>query len=314
MWSLLKEAAFGWINDNASRLSAALAYYSIFSLAPLLIIVMFVVAMVFGKEAANGTVYAQLSSLLGSPAAEAIQTWISATNANPRTGWIASSLGMAVLLFGATSVFTELKNSLNTIWGVEVRSGRAIRTLLRDRFLSFWMVLGIGFLLLVSMMTSAGLAAVSAFMSMKVSLPSTFWQVTDFFVSLLVTGVLFAMIFKILPNVILEWQDVAAGGLITALLFNIGKAGIAMYLTSGGVASSFGAAGIVVIILLWVYYATSILFFGAEFTKAWVRHRVGRITPHRRAYLVSEGEEIPPEEAVKVETGTEESREGGANH
>lgn len=304
MWSLLKEAAFGWINDNASRLSAALAYYSIFSLAPLLIIVMFVVAMVFGADAADGTVYDQLSSLLGSQVAETVQTWIKATNANPRSGWIATSIGMAVLLFGATTVFTELKNALNTIWGVEVRSGRAIRTLLRDRFLSFSMVLGIGFLLLVSMMVSAGLAAVSTFMSSTVALPSTVWQVTDFFVSLLVTGLLFAMIFKVLPNVILEWQDVAAGGLITALLFNIGKAGIAMYLTSGGVASSFGAAGIVVIILLWVYYATSILFFGAEFTKAWVRSRVGYITPHRRAYLVSEGEEIPAKEAMKVETGT----------
>lgn len=299
MWSLLKEAALGWINDNASRLSAALAYCSIFSLAPLLIIVMFVVAMVFGQDAADGTVYDQLSSLLGSQVAETVQTWIQATNANPRSGWVATALGLAVLLFGATTVFTELKNSLNTIWGVEVRSGRAIRTLLRDRFLSFSMVLGVGFLLLVSMMVSAGLAAVGTFMSSALALPSLVWQVTDFFVSLLVTGLLFAMIFKILPNVILEWQDVAAGGLLTALLFTIGKAGIAMYLTSGGVASSFGAAGIVVIILLWVYYATSILFFGAEFTKAWVRNRVGRITPHRRAYLVSEGEEIPPKVALE---------------
>lgn len=298
MWPLLKEAAFGWIADNASRLSAALAYYSIFSLAPLLVIVLFVVAMVFGREAANGTVYDQLSSLLGSSAAETIQTWITATNANPRTGWIATSLGAAALLFGATSVFTELKNSLNAIWGVEVRSGQTIRTLVRDRLLGLSMVLGIGFLLLVSMMVSAALAAADAFISPAVELPSTLWQTMDFFLSLLVTAVLFAMIFKVLPNVILEWQDVAAGGLITALLFNIGKAGLATYLTSGGVASSFGAAGIVVIVLLWVYYATSILFFGAEFTKAWVRHRVGRITPHRRAYLISEGENIPAEKAA----------------
>lgn len=299
--SLLKEAGLGWVNDNASRLSAALAYYAIFSIAPLLVIVIFILAAVFGEDAATGEIAKQLSSLVGSSAAETIQSAITATNAARKTGIIATITGFAVLLFGASSVFGELKNSLNSIWGVAVKPGRTILTLIRDRFLSFSLVLCIGFLLLVSLLISAGIAGLSSYLSKTLGVPATVWQVTDFLISLCVTGVLFAMIFKILPNVILSWQDVAAGGLITALLFTAGKSAIAWYLGTSSVASSFGAAGSLVIILLWIYYATSILFFGAEFTKAWVRARTGRITPHRHAYLLhSEAEQVPAEEAVQA--------------
>lgn len=287
MWSLLKEAALGWIHDNASRLSAALAYYTVFSLTPLLVIIVFLIGIFYGEEAAKGQVAGQLSSLMGPAAAETIETAISATSRMEKTGWIATVTGVLVLLFGATSVFGELKASLNQIWGVEVRPGRTVITLIRDRFLSFSLVLCVGFLLIASLLVSASISLLNAYMASFFALPPAVWQVTDFLVSLCITGVLFAMIFKVLPNVILDWQDVAAGGLITALLFTIGKSVLAWYLGTSSVASSFGAAGALVVILLWFYYATSILFFGAEFTKAWVRQRVGRITPHHHAYLIA---------------------------
>lgn len=287
MWSLLKDAALGWINDNASRLSAALAYYTVFSLAPLLVIVVFLIGLFYGAEAARGQVAEQLSELMGSAAAETIQSAIAATSRMEKTGWIATVTGVFVLLFGATSVFGELKNALNHIWGVEVRPGRTVVTLIRDRFLSFSLVLCVGFLLVVSLLISATISVVSTYMSGFFALPPLFWQVTDFLLSIVITGVLFAMIFKVLPNVILAWQDVAAGGLVTALLFTIGKSILAWYLGTSSVASSFGAAGALVVVLLWFYYTTSILFFGAEFTKAWVKQRVGRITPHRHAYLLA---------------------------
>jgi membrane protein len=296
MWSLLKEAGLGWVNDNASRLSAALAYYTVFSLAPLLVIVVFLIGLFYGEDAARGQVSGQLSELMGPAAAETIESAIAATGRMEKTGWIATATGVAVLLFGATSVFGELKNSLNHIWGVEVRPGRTIITLIRDRFLSFSLVLAVGFLLVASLLVSATISLASTYMNSFFALPPTVWQVTDFMVSLCITGVLFATIFKVLPNVILAWQDVAAGGLITALLFTIGKSILAWYLGTSSVATSFGAAGALVVILLWFYYATSILFFGAEFTKAWVRQRVGQIVPHRHAYL------LDPPRAAPVET------------
>ena len=293
MWSLLKEAALGWVADNASRLSAALAYYTVFSLAPLLVIVVFLIGLFYGEEAARGQVSQQLSSLMGSAAAETIESAIAATSRMEKTGWIATASGVAVLLFGATSVFGELKNSLNHIWGVEVRPGRTVLTLIRDRFLSFSLVLCVGFLLMVSLLISAAISLVSTYMAGYFSLPTAVWQAVDFLVSVVITGVLFAMIFKVLPNVILAWQDVAAGGLLTALLFTIGKSVLAWYLGTSSVASSFGAAGALVVVLLWFYYTTSILFFGAEFTKAWVKQRVGQITPHRRAYLLAPPAKAP---------------------
>jgi membrane protein len=295
MWSLLKEAALGWIADSASRLSAALAYYTVFSLAPLLVIVVFLIGLFYGEDAARGQVSRELSSLMGPAAAETIESAIAATSRLEKTGWIATATGVVVLLFGATSVFGELKSSLNHIWRVQVKPGRTVVTLIRDRFLSFSLVLCVGFLLVASLLISAVLALLSTYMSGLFALPPSVWQVSDFFVSLGVTGVLFAMIFKVLPNVQLAWQDVLAGGLLTALLFTVGKSVLAWYLGTNSVASSFGAAGALVVILLWFYYTTTILFFGAEFTKAWVRQRVGRIIPQNNAYLVEPPR--PPEEA-----------------
>lgn len=286
-WKLLRDSAAGWLDDEAARLSAALAYYAVFSLAPLLVIVVFIISLVFGQEAAEGRISREVSGLVGSQTGSTIQAAVAATSQSRGAGLLATLVGMAVLLFGASSVFTELKNSLNAIWGVKVRPGRTMTTLIRDRFLSFSMILGIGFLLLISLVISAAIAALSEFMAGALPLPPLVWQSADFLFSFLVTTVLFAMIFRILPNVILRWKDVLPGALLTAGLFTVGKAMIAWYLGTSAVVSSFGAAGSVVVILLWVYYATGILFFGAEFTKVRMRQAGHDTVPDRRACLVS---------------------------
>jgi membrane protein len=283
----LKDAGLGWMRDNATRMSAALAYYAIFSIAPLLVIVVAIVGLVYGDEAAHGQVAGQVSSLVGETAGESIQAAVAATGRSTSTGVMAAVISFAVMLFGASTVFGELKTSLNAIWGVAAKPGRAIATLLHDRFLSFALVLCIGFLLLISLVVSAVVAGVSEFMGHALSIPPSVWRCVDFVTSLGVAVVLFAMIFKILPNVALRWRDVLPGAIFTAVFFAIGKAGIAWYLGTNSVASSFAAAGSVIVILLWVYYATCILFFGAEFAKAWMLRSGRTIVPDRHGMLLA---------------------------
>lgn len=294
--AILKEAAFGWVNDNAGRLSAALAYYAVFSIAPLLVIFVSIVGLVFGADAARGQVGTQLAGLVGQPAAETIQQAVAATGRSQAAGIWATLAGFLVLLLGASTVFGELKSALNMIWGVRVRPGRAIRTVIRDRFLSFSLVLSIGFLLLVSLAVSTALAALGDYLAGALPLPPLVWRMLDAVVSVTVISALFAMIYKILPDVVLRWRDVAAGAVFTALLFTAGKTVLAWYLGRNSMASAFGAAGALIVLLLWFYYATCILFLGAEVVKAWVRHR-GRVEPRSYAMNIS-----PPPKPAGVET------------
>lgn len=282
--TLLGTAGSEWMNDNALRLSAALAYYSIFSLAPLLVIVVSVAGLIFGEAAARGQIADQMGELAGHRAAEAIQALVLSTS-RKSASVSATLIGLAVLLFGASGAFTELKDALNTIWGVTVRPGRPWSTLVRDRFLSFTMVLGVGFLLLSSLILSAALTAISNSMRNLLTLPAAVWHCVDFLVSFAVVTLLFGMIFKVMPNVRIRWRDVWVGAGGTALLFTIGKFLIGFYLGTSGVGSSYGAAGSAVVILLWVYYSACILFFGAEFTKAYVLRYGCGIVPDRWAVL-----------------------------
>jgi membrane protein len=192
---------------------------------------------------------------------------------------------VAVLLFGASGVFGELKGALNTIWGVEMKPGRALLTLTRERIISFTMVLGVGFFLLISLVVSAALAAVAVSMHRMLTLPGFVWQGADFLISLVVVTLLFALIFKVLPNVRLRWRDVWLGAACTAFLFTLGKFLIGFYLGTSGVASYYGAAGSAIVILLWVYYSACILFFGAEFTKAYAVKYGAGVEPDKRAVL-----------------------------
>lgn len=285
---LLKEAAIAWVDDAAMRLSSSLAYYAIFSLAPLLVIVIATAGMVFGEEAARGQVSQQIAVIAGTRAGDAIQAAVQSSAAQKSAGLLATVISTGLLLFGASTVFAELKDALNTVWGVVVKPGRPFFTLIRDRFFSFSIVLAIGFLLLVSLVLSVLLAALGQYMSGHFQLPAAVWQAGDLVLSFVVVTGLFAMIFKVLPNVKLRWRDIWLGAVATSLLFSLGKLVIGYYLATSSIASAFGAAGSVVIILAWIYYSACILFFGAEITKIYARKFGSGIVPNSRAVLVDD--------------------------
>lgn len=286
-WELIKETYSDWSEDKASRLAAALAYYTIFSIAPLLIIIIAVAGLAFEREAVNGQIEAQMQGLVGADGAGLIQEMVAGAS-NESKSIVATIIGVVTLLLGATGVFGQLQESLNTIWEVEPRSDRGILGILRDRFLSFTMVLGIGFLLTVSLVISAGLAALNEYMSGLLDNTLYLGELINFVVSFGVITLLFAMIYKILPDVEIAWSDVWVGAVATALLFTIGKFLLGLYLGHSTVASSYGTAGALVVILLWIYYSAQILFLGAEFTQVYARRFGSHIRPAEDARLISE--------------------------
>ncbi len=288
LFPLLKEAASHWVDDGAMRLSSSLAYYAIFSLAPLLVIVISVAGLAFGEEAARGQLAQEISALAGAGAGDAIQSAVQSSAARKSGSMLATLISTAVLLFGASTVFAELKDSLNIIWGVVIKPGRPFFTLIRDRFFSFSIVLAIGFLLLVSLVISLLLAGLRLYMSSRFQLPPSVWRAWDFVISFTVVSGLFAMIFKLLPNVRIAWRDVWLGAVATSLLFSLGKVVIGYYIATSSMASSFGAAGSVVIVLAWIYYSACILFFGAEITKIYASRFGSGIGPNSRAVLVDD--------------------------
>lgn len=282
IWQLLKQTFDEWSEDKASRLAAALAYYTIFSIAPLLVIVIAIAGLVFGEEAARGEIVAQIQGLVGRSGAEVIETAIQNAN-QPATGRIASIISIGALLFGAIGVFAQLQDALNTIWEVQPKPDRPIKGFVRRNVLSFTMVLGIGFLLLVSLVLSATLSAISTYFSHLVPGFDVVWQLINFVVAFAISTFLFAMIFKFLPNVHITWGDVWIGAIITSLLFSIGRFFLGWYLGNGSFGSTYGAAGSLIIILAWVYYAAQILFFGAEFTQVYARSYGSQIVPDENA-------------------------------
>ena len=262
----LKSVFVEWWKDNAPRLGAALAFYTLFSLSPLLIIAVAIAGLIFGREAAQGHVVAQIEGLVGHEGATAVQAMIESAR-KPASGILASLFGFFTLLVGATGLFGELQGALNTIWDVPDQPGDGFIGMLKNRFLSFTMVLGIGFLLLVSLLVSAGLAAAGHFLGGMFPTIAFVGHVVNFLVSILVATLLFAMIYKYLPNVEIGWSDVWIGAAVTALLFTAGKFLIGLYLGTSGVTSAYGAASSLVIILIWVYYSAQIFLLGAEFTQ-----------------------------------------------
>lgn len=274
---LLKKTFREWKSDNASRLGAALAFYSLFSMAPLLIIVVSIAGLVFGREAAQGRIVEQIQGLVGTEAARSIETIVGAARA-PAPSLITAAVGLVILLLGASGVFDQLQEAMNIIWEAPPRPERTILQLIKDRFLSFTMVLGTGFLLLVSLVISAALAALNDSLGRLMVVPSLALQAAHILISFAVTAFLFAMIFKLLPDVRIAWADVWLGAAATSLLFTFGKVLIGLYLGKSTVASSYGAAGSVVILLLWVYYSAQILFFGAEFTQVYANTYGSRLS------------------------------------
>src|SRR5207247_9416825 len=247
------------MEHKAPRLGAALAFYTIFAITPVFLIVLAIAGFWFGEEAARRQLFDQLQGLLGQEGGEAIQAVVAAAN-KPKTGAWATLAALGTLLVGATGVFVQLQDALNTIWNVRREPGRGLRHFIKDRVLSFAMILAIGFLLLVSLVINALLAALGKFMSDLMPAQEIFWQIVNLLMSLGVVTLLVALIFKVLPDVKIAWHDVWVGAMITALFFNLGKLLLSLYLGRSSTASAYGAAGSLVIILLWVYYSSQILF------------------------------------------------------
>ena len=273
------------MEDNALRLSAALAYYSIFSIAPLLVLAVGLAGWLLGDKAVSGNLSRELQGLVGYQAAQAMQSMI-ASASKPSQSFTATIVGLATLLIGASGGFGQLKDALNTIWEVRPKPGLGIRAFVRERLLTFGMVLVIGFLLLVSLLLSSFLAALSNWMKAFLHLPDWLGG-AGMIVSFAIVTLLFALIFKVLPDVKIAWKHVWIGAATTAIFFELGKFGLAFYLGRESTTSSFGSAGSVVLLLLWVYYASCILLFGAEFTKVYAEAQGARLQPTELAIPVT---------------------------
>lgn len=278
VWSLLKETISDWSDDSAARLAAALAYYTLLSIAPLVVLAVAIAGLAFGEEAARGQISEQIGAVVGEQAAEAVET-IARNARAPETGVLSSVLGVIVLLFGASGVFGELQSSLDTIWEVQPKPGRGILGVIKDRFFSFTMVVGVAFLLLVSLVLSTVLAALGRYLSGALPGGAALWTALNFVLSLGLITLLFALIFKVVPDAEIRWRDVWVGALVTALLFTVGKLLIGLYLGRSSLVSSYGAAGSIVALVVWVYYSSQIVFLGAEFTQVYARRFGSRIKP-----------------------------------
>jgi membrane protein len=303
--NLLKLTYQGWKEDRAARLSAALAYYTVFSLAPMLLIIIAVTGFFFGqRDIVQSQVMNQIEGLVGSEGREFVSSLLTSAS-NPAKGIFATLVGIVTLLFGALGVFNELHNALNTIWEVKVEETKgfveSIKKVLFSRLLSFSMILGIGFLLLVSLVISAILSAVQETVGNAIPVSEILLQLANLVISIAVITILFALIFKFLPDAEIAWRDVWLGAFVTAVLFSLGKFLIGLYLGNSAVASSFGAAGSLVLLLLWIYYSAQILLFGAEFTQVYANEFGSKILP--------EGEVVAAGAATVAQPGQEPKKE-----
>ena len=284
-FQILKDTGNEWYEDQVPRLAASLAFYTLLSMAPLSILCVSIVGFFYGEDAARGEIAGQLAQVIGPEAAGAVQGII--FNAHQSSsGLISTIIGVALLLVGASGAFTELQSALNAMWGVKPKPGRGLLGFLHDRFLSFTMVLGVAFMLLVQLILSAALAAVSGVLSKSLPGGEWLWQGLNFALSFVTVTVLFALIFKVVPDAQIRWRDVAVGAAVTALLFSFGKLLLGLYLGKSTVASPYGAAGSLVAFVLWVYYASQILFLGAEFTQVYTRHLGKAIRPSANAVSI----------------------------
>lgn len=307
---LVKETFAEWSEDKASRLAAALSYYTLFSLAPLLVIVIAIASLFLDAEAARGAINNQIDGMIGEAGAEAIETMIQTAGQREEQGIIATVIGVVTLLFAAMGVFGQLYDSLHTVWELEPINRKkgfiaGILHTLQQRFLSFSMVLGVGFLLMVSLVASAALSAFAEFSSNLLPLPPLVMQIINFAVSLGIITVMFALLYKFIPEAKIAWKDVWVGALVTALLFTIGKQLIGVYIGRSSTASTFGAAASFIVIMLWVYYSAQIFFLGAEFTQVYAREFGSGIVPDDDAIAI-------PDLTTVREAALEAAADGGA--
>ena len=295
-YTFLKQVFVEFIGDNILKYSASLAYYTVLSIAPLLVILLTISGFLFGKESLNLQLYEEINKLVGADAAMQIQSSIQNIHLN-KDNVFATTIGIIVLTIGATGIFNEIQDSLNRIWGLKIKAKKVWWKLLIDRLVSFSLILSLGFVLIVSLVLNAIAAAISdKIIALIPGIGNTFLIVLDSAITLLITTLLFGSIFKVLPDGDIKWKDVMAGAMATALLFMLGKFGISFYISKSQVGSTYGAAGSLVILLLWIYYSSLILYFGAELTKAYAVKYGSPIHPNQYAVTTK---------MVEVETGNQ---------
>jgi membrane protein len=287
MIALLKETFAEWKEDDALQWGAALAYYSIFSIAPLLLITISVAGMVFGREAVEGRLVEEIAGVVGPQAAEAIQSMVANASRSGSGVW-GTIVGVLLMLLGASGAFGHLQKSLNHLWNVEPRPDAGWRLMVRQRIAALGMVLVVALLLLIALVLSAAVSAIGSYAEQLLPMPAWALAAIDFVVALLVVTLLFAAIYKVLPDVEIGWREVWVGAAVTAFLFGLGKLAIGFYLGRSSVASSYGAAGSLVVLLVWIFYSSQLVFFGAELTQVWARRKGHRIEPSEWAVRVEE--------------------------
>jgi membrane protein len=289
IWRLIVQVFTAWSEDKAPRMGAALAYYSAFSMAPLVVLAIGVAGLAFDHQTARTAVLREIEKTVGEPAATAVDAMIQNVQTNGHSRW-AAVIGLVTLLIGASGVFAELQDSLNTVWKVKPRPDRSYWDIIRQRIFSFAVVLGTGFLLLVSLIVTTVLAALGTWLSSQMPGGAAVWQFVNALVSFATVTLLFALIFKLLPDVQLQWRHVWIGAGVTAVLFTLGKYAIGLYLGQSGTTTAFGAAASLVIILIWVYYSAQIMLFGAECTRVLALRAGERVPASADAQPVTEAE------------------------
>ncbi|MBC7890511.1 MAG: YihY/virulence factor BrkB family protein [Ferruginibacter sp.] len=296
MWEVLKNSFKGFNDDKVTKLSGSLAYYTVFSMGPLLIVIIFLCGLFLKKEAAEGTIYAQLAGFVGADTAKQLQEIIKNASLEGKSKF-AAIIGFITLLLGSTTVFAEIQDSINGIWGLKPKPKRGWLKFLQNRFLSFSVIASLGFLLLVSLGITTLIDGFSDRLEQRFpDVTVIVFYIINLCITLCVITLIFGVIFKVLPDATIKWKDVIAGALATAILFMLGKFGISFYISKSDVGSTYGAAGSLVILLLWVYYSSLILYFGAEFTKAYAIKYGSNIYPNHYAVTTK---------TVEVETGKE---------
>ncbi len=283
VWAALKSAFKGTTDDKIVKLSASLAYYTVFSLGPLLIVIIYLCSSFLGREAVEGSIYAQLQSFIGADAAKQIQEIIRNASISGKGG-VAAIIGVATLLIGATSMFGEMQDSINGIWGLKPSPKAGIMKLILSRILSFGLIAVLGFLLLVSLAVTAIIEGIGE--RLKTAFPGlgiVVLYVINLVLTLGITTLLFAIVFKVLPDARIKWKAIWPGAIATSLLFMIGRFAISFYISKSQIGSTYGAAGSLVVLLVWIYYSSIILYFGAEFTKAFALHKGAKIIPSEYA-------------------------------
>ena len=303
-WQILKTAGGGFIDDKVPKLSASLAYYMVFSMGPLLLIIITMCSYFFGRDAVEGRVYTELQGFTGKDTAAQLQQIIRSASLSGKT-MLASIIGGIVLLIGATSVFAEMQDSINMIWSVKAKPKKGWLKMLQNRFLSFSVIISLAFLLLVSLAISAVLEAFSEYLTNRFpSVTVTIFYILNLLISIAITCFIFAIIFKVLPDAKIKWRHVIAGSMFTTVLFLLGKFGISFYISKNNIGTTYGPAGSLVVLILWVYYSAIILYFGAEFTKAYAIGHGSAIYPNDYAVTVQQVEVEKGQKPIQQKAST----------